>query len=260
MKLATWNINSLKVRLSHVTDWLAANQPDVLCLQETKVTDDKFPSAELRAAGYQSVFCGQPSYNGVAILSKLPATDVVCAIPNHPDEQKRVIAATADGVRIVCAYIPNGQTVDSPKYQYKLQWLTALNAWLMFELGRHPKLALLGDYNIAPEDRDVCDPAGWEGNVMVSPAERRAFHDLLDLGLTDSFRMFEQPEKSYTWWDYRMLGFQRNQGLRIDHILLTPELAAACRSCVIDRAARKQERPSDHAPVMAEIENSMGAS
>lgn len=253
MKLATWNINSLRVRLPHVLNWLAANQPDVLCLQETKLVDENFPLAEIGAAGYQVVYCGQSAYNGVAILSKAAISDVVCAIPDHVDEQKRVVAGTIDGVRVIGAYIPNGQTVDSPKYQYKLQWLGALNAWLKNELARHPRLALLGDYNLAPEDRDVCDPVLWEGNVQVSPAERRAFFDLIALGLTDSFRLFEQPEKSYTWWDYRMLAFRRNQGLRIDHILLSAELAARCRSCVIDKSPRKLERPSDHAPVTVDI-------
>lgn len=256
MKLATWNINSLKIRLPHVLDWLAANQPDVLCLQETKVIDEKFPLAEIAAAGYQAIYCGQAAYNGVAILTRPPASEVVRAIPDHLDEQKRVIAATIDGVRIICAYIPNGQSVDSDKYRYKLKWLAALNAWLQSELARHSKLALLGDYNIAPEDRDVCDPVAWEGNVQVSPAERRAFGDMLALGLQDSFRLFGQPEKSYSWWDYRMLAFRRNQGLRIDHILLSAELAAVCKSCVIDKTTRKLERPSDHAPVMAEIEYS----
>ncbi len=253
MRIATWNVNSLKVRLPHVLDWLATNQPDVLCLQELKQEDSQFPLAELQQAGYQAVFSGQKTYNGVAILSKSAPTDVQYGIPNFLDEQKRVIAATINGIRIVCVYIPNGQSLDSDKYQYKLAWLTALLAWLKDELVKFPKLALLGDYNIAPEDRDVHDPQAWVGNVLVSEPERDAFRALQQLGMRDSFRLFEQPEKSYSWWDYRMMAFRRNIGLRIDHILLSAALAADCTSCTIDRAPRKLERPSDHAPVMAEI-------
>ena len=253
MKLATWNVNSLKVRLPQVLDWLAAHQPDVLCLQETKLEDVNFPAAEIAAAGYQVLFSGQKTYNGVAILSKTPASEVVTAIPGFVDEQKRVLAATIAGVRVINLYIPNGQSVDSDKYQYKLGWLTALTAWLAGELVRHPKLVLLGDFNIAPEERDVYDPKAWEGQVLFSQPERDAFRQLTGLGLADSFRLFEQPEKSYTWWDYRMNAFRRNMGLRIDHILLSPALAETCKSCVIDKGARKQERPSDHAPVIVEF-------
>ncbi|MDO9063573.1 MAG: exodeoxyribonuclease III [Sulfuricella sp.] len=253
MRLVTWNVNSLKVRLSQVLDWLAAHQPDVLCLQETKLEDANFPTAEISAAGYQVLFSGQKTYNGVAILSKTPASEVVAAIPGFMDEQKRVLAATIAGVRVINLYIPNGQSVDSDKFQYKLGWLEAMTAWLAEELARHPRLALLGDFNIAPEERDVYDPKAWEGQVLFSPPEREAFRQLIGLGLTDSFRLFDQPEKSYTWWDYRMNAFRRNMGLRIDHILLSAELAKTCKSCVIDKEARKQERPSDHAPVMAEI-------
>ena len=253
MRIATWNVNSLKVRLPHVLDWLAANQPDALCLQETKQEDSQFPLAELRQAGYQSVFSGQKTYNGVAIISKISPDDVTVGMPNFPDAQKRVISATLDGVRVVCVYVPNGQSVDSDKYQYKLSWLAALREWLEGELLRYPKLVLLGDYNIAPEDRDVHDPQAWAGNVLVSAPERAAFHALEELGLHDSFRLFEQPEKSFSWWDYRMMGFRRNHGLRIDHILLSEMLLPNCTACTIDRAPRKLERPSDHAPVMAEI-------
>jgi exodeoxyribonuclease-3 len=253
MKLATWNVNSLKVRLPHVLDWLAANQPDVLCLQETKQEDSQFPLVELRQSGYQAAFFGQKTYNGVAILSKLAPADVQYGLPNFADEQKRVIAATINGIRMVCVYVPNGQSVDSDKYRYKLSWLAALRAWLQEELVKHPKLALLGDYNIAPEDRDVYDPQAWAGNVLVSEAERAEFHALERLGLRDSFRLFEQPEKSYSWWDYRMVAFRRNMGLRIDHILLSETLARNCRNCTIDRAPRKLERPSDHAPVLVEF-------
>ena len=253
MKLATWNVNSLKVRLPHVADWLASAQPDVLCLQETKLEDKNFPLAEIEALGYRATFTGQKTYNGVALISKAEAFDVVNAIPNFNDEQKRILAGTFDGVRVICAYMPNGQSLDSDKYQYKLKWLAALRDWLAEEIKRFPKLALLGDYNIAPEDRDVHDPKAWEGNVLVSEPERNAFRAFIDLGLKDSFRLFEQPEKIYSWWDYRMMGFRRNHGLRIDHILLSDSLATGCTSCVIDKAPRKLERPSDHTPVIAEL-------
>ena len=251
MKIVTWNVNSLKVRLPHVLSWLAEHQPDVLCLQETKTEDSKFPLSEIQQAGYQVQFSGQKTYNGVAILSKQPATDIQMGIPNFADEQKRVIAATIDGVRIVCVYIPNGQSLDSDKYQYKLSWLNALHAWIKNELQQHPKLALLGDYNIAPEDRDVHDPAAWVGNVLVSEPERAAFKNLQQLGLRDAFRLFDQPEKLFSWWDYRMMGFRRNHGMRIDHILISPALV--CGACNIDKAPRKLERPSDHTPVWAEV-------
>lgn len=253
MKLASWNVNSLKVRLPQVLDWLHANQPDVLCLQETKLEDSQFPLAELKEAGFEAVFSGQKTYNGVAIISKDLASETALGLPNYPDEQKRLITATVNGVRVVCMYAPNGQSVDSEKYQYKLAWLAALQAWLKRELLHYPKLALLGDYNIAPEDRDVHDPQAWSGNVLVSEPERAAFNGLLKLGLHDSFRLFDQPEKSYSWWDYRMMAFRRNMGLRIDHILLSPALTAACTACAIDRTPRKMERPSDHAPVIAEL-------
>jgi exodeoxyribonuclease-3 len=253
MKLATWNVNSLKVRLPHVLDWLAANQPDVLCLQETKLEDANFPVSEIEAAGYQCIFSGQKTYNGVALLAKTAGSDIVSGIPDFVDAQKRVLAATYGDVRVICAYFPNGQSLDSDKYQYKLAWLGALTAWLRQEVQRYPKLALLGDYNIAPEDRDVHDPAAWVGQVLVSPAERAAFAELQSLGLKDAFRLFEQPEQSFSWWDYRMAAFRRNLGLRIDHILLTPAMAEACTACWVDKAPRKLERPSDHAPVVAEI-------
>ena len=253
MKIASWNVNSLKVRLPHVLEWLANYQPDVLCLQETKQEDINFPATALIEAGYQNVFSGQKTYNGVAILSKQPLQDITYGIPNFDDPQKRVLAATVNGVRIVDVYIPNGQSVDSDKYQYKLAWLQALTAWLAEEIKTHPKLALLGDYNIAPDDRDVHDPAAWEGQVLCTGPERDAFQALQALGLQDSFRLFEQAEKTYSWWDYRMNGFRRNLGMRIDHILLTAPLAAVCKSVIIDKQARKAERPSDHAPVLAEL-------
>lgn len=253
MRLVTWNVNSLKVRLPQVLDWLAAHQPDVLCLQETKLEDVNFPAAEIAATGYQALFSGQKTYNGVAILSKIPATDAVVAIPGLADVQKRVLAATIAGVRVINLYIPNGQSVDSDKYQYKLGWLEALTAWLADELVRYPQLAVLGDFNIAPDERDVHDPKAWEGQVLFSLPEREAFRRLVDLGLADSFRLFEQPEKTYSWWDYRMNAFRRNMGCRIDHVLLSPALAETCKSCTIDKEARRAERPSDHAPVVVEF-------
>jgi exodeoxyribonuclease-3 len=254
MKLATWNVNSLKVRLPHVLQWLADNPVDVLCLQETKLTDDKFPVAELAAAGYQVAFSGQKTYNGVAILSRLPMTDVVKNNPRYEDAQQRILAATIDGVRVVCAYVPNGQTVGSDKYAYKLGWLAALRDWLVDEAAAHPNLVLAGDYNIAPEDRDVHDPQAWVGQVLVSAPERAALDALIGVGLRDAFRLFEQADKSFSWWDYRQLGFRLNKGMRIDHILLSPALADRCSACVIDRVPRKWEQPSDHAPVIATID------
>jgi exodeoxyribonuclease-3 len=254
MKLATWNVNSLKVRLPHVLQWLMDNPVDVLCLQETKLTDDKFPSAEIEAAGYHVAFSGQKTYNGVAILSKSPLIDVVKNNPRFDDPQQRILAATIDGVRIVCAYVPNGQSVDSDKYDYKLAWLAALGEWLAEEAKTYPELAVLGDYNIAPKDQDVHDPVAWVGQVLVSERERAALQHLLDLGLQDAFRLFEQAEKSFSWWDYRQLGFRLNKGMRIDHILLSKALAQRCHACAIDRTPRKWEQPSDHAPVIATLD------
>lgn len=257
MKIVTWNVNSLKVRLPQVINWLEINQPDVLCLQETKLQDEFFPTAEIAAIGYQSIYTGQKTFNGVALLSKQNGIDAVRAIPNLDDLQKRIIAATYGDVRVICAYVPNGESTESDKYQYKLKWLAALNQWLGKELERYPRLALLGDFNIAPEDRDVHDPDLWKDQILCSEPERNAFRELLNLGLVDSFRLFDQPEKSYTWWDYRMLAFRRNRGLRIDHIMLSNELASICKSCVIDKEPRKLERPSDHTPVMVEITSNL---
>lgn len=253
MKFATWNVNSLNVRLPHVLDWLNEAKPDVLCLQETKQEDSKFPYDALKEAGYQAVHIGQKTYNGVAILSRHPLTDIQRNIPGFVDDQQRVIAANINDIRVVCAYIPNGQAVDSDKYQYKLRWLDALRDWLQAELAAHPKLLLLGDYNIAPEDRDCHDPAAWVGQVLVSPPERAAFQQLVNLGLHDSFRLFEQPDKSFSWWDYRMAGFRRNLGMRIDHILVSDALKAHCAEAYIDKAPRKLERPSDHTPVILQL-------
>lgn len=254
MKLATWNVNSLKVRLPQVLEFLAVQKPDALCLQETKSEDANFPIADITSAGYQAVFSGQKTYNGVAILSPHSPQEVTLGIAQFEDPQKRVIAAVLNGVRVICVYIPNGESVESDKYRYKLDWLRRLNACLKEELAKYPRLALLGDYNIAPENRDVHDPKFWEGKVLFSEPEKAAFRDIVALGLQDSFRLFEQPEKSFSWWDYRMNGFKRNLGLRIDHILLSAELAKVCKSCVIDREMRTKERPSDHAPVLAEID------
>ena len=253
MKLATWNVNSIRVRLPQLLDWLAGAKPDVLCLQELKTEDAKFPRAELEAAGYACAVSGQKTYNGVAILSRRSLGDVVEGIPGFADEQKRVIAATVHGMRVVCVYCPNGQAVGSDKYEYKLRWFAALRDYLSAELQNHPRLAVAGDFNVAPEDRDVHDPKAWEGQVHVSEPERAAWRALLTLGLKDSFRLFEQPERVYSWWDYRMMGFRRNAGLRIDHVLLAEELARACASSTVDEAPRKLERPSDHAPALAEL-------
>ena len=253
MKIAAWNVNSLKVRLPHLLDWLAEAQPDVVCLQELKLEDQNFPRAEIEAAGYHAAFAGQKTYNGVALLAKAPIGEVTVGNPLFADEQKRLISGTVDGIRVVCAYMPNGQEVGCDKYDYKLRWLAALADWLSSELQAYPRLALCGDYNIAPDERDVHDPQRWQDCILVSEPERAAFRRFIDLGLVDSFRLFAQPEKTFSWWDYRMLGFQKNQGLRIDHILLSAPLAAQCTAAGIDRAPRKRERPSDHAPVWASL-------
>lgn len=253
MRLATWNVNSLKVRLPQVLDWLGNHAPDALCLQETKLEDAKFPLQEIRDAGYHAVFSGQKTYNGVAILTRQPVTAVQCGIPGFEDPQKRVIAATLDGVRVICVYVPNGESVESDKYRYKLDWLAALTGWLRTELVQHPATAILGDYNIAPEDRDVHDPQSWNGKVLCSTPERTAFSQITALGLKDAFRLFDQPERSFSWWDYRMNAFRRKMGLRIDHILASDKLAASCAACSIDSEPRRNERPSDHAPVFADF-------
>ncbi|SMF01842.1 exodeoxyribonuclease III [Pseudogulbenkiania subflava] len=252
MRLATWNVNSLKVRLPQVLQWLAETPVDVLCLQELKMDQDAFPLADIEAAGYRAAWLGQKTYNGVAILVRdgHSLDDVVPGIPGYDDEQRRVIAATVGGVRVICAYFVNGEAVDSPKYPYKLAWLAELERYVADELARHPALALLGDYNIAPDDRDVYDPEAWKDKVLCSVPERDAFRRLIGLGLTDSFRLFNQDEKQYSWWDYRAMMFRRNLGLRIDHILISDALKARATECVIDKAPRKWERPSDHTPVV----------
>jgi exodeoxyribonuclease-3 len=253
LKLATWNVNSLKVRLPQLLDWLGREQPDVACLQEIKLEDAKFPVQEIRAAGYEAAFAGQRTYNGVAILSRVSPAEVGAGIPDYPDPQQRVLAASVQGLRIVCAYVPNGQSVDSDKYRYKLEWLAAFTAWLRTSLSRYERLAVLGDFNIAPEERDVYDPKAWEGQVLFSQPERRAFGALLALGLSDALRLVEQGDKLFTWWDYRMNAFKRGLGLRIDHILLSQPLARQCTAVRIGKELRAAERPSDHAPVIAEI-------
>ncbi len=253
MKIATWNVNSLRVRLPQVRQWLAASAPDILCLQETKLADEEFPLAEIEAAGYRAICEGERTYNGVAILSREPPSAISRKIAGLSDAQRRLIAASYGGARVLSVYVPNGQEVGSDKYAYKLQWLRRLAEYLRVECKRHPLLALAGDFNIAPQPRDVHDPQRWEGSVLFSEPERAAFGALLALGLVDVFRNFEQPAASFTWWDYRAGAFRRNHGLRIDHILCSPALSAACTACRIDRAPRGWERPSDHAPVIAEF-------
>ncbi len=258
MRIATWNINSLAVRLPQVLDWLAANPVDALALQELKLTDDKFPADAFAAAGYQAVAFGQKTYNGVALLSRHPMADMVRNIPGFEDEQARVIAATLDTpagpLRLVNGYFVNGQAPDSDKFAYKMRWLQALQDWLRGELAQHPRLALVGDFNVAPEDRDSYDPEGLRETIHHTTQERQHFQALLDLGLTDAFRLFTQPEKSFSWWDYRMLGFQKNRGLRIDHILVSQALAPLVTACTVDRQPRKNKQPSDHAPVVATLQ------
>ncbi len=254
MELASWNVNSLKVRLPQLLEWLIVHQPDIVCLQETKLEDAKFPRLEIEAAGYSVAFAGQKTYNGVALLARQPLVDIAIGNPYFPDPQQRLIAATIGGIRVICAYVPNGQEVGSEKYAYKLAWLAALARWLREEVAEYPHLAIAGDFNIAPDDRDVHNPVAWAGKILCSEAERTAFRALLDCGLKDSFRLFDQTEKSFSWWDYRMLGFQKNLGLRIDHLLLSAPLAQRCTASLIDREMRKHERPSDHAPVIAVLE------
>ena len=257
MQLATWNVNSLAVRLPQVLDWLAANPVDLLCLQELKLTDDKFPHDALQAAGYTAVAFGQKTYNGVAILSRHPLRDVVRNITGLQDDQSRVIAATVDApggpLRVVNGYFVNGQAPGTDKFTYKMGWLDGLQAMLRSELQAHPRLALLGDFNITADDRDSYDPEGLRETIHHTSEERAHFQALLALGLTDAFRMFEQPEKSYSWWDYRDFGFRRNRGLRIDHILVSEALKPLVTACTIDKLPRKNERPSDHTPVVVDL-------
>lgn len=257
MKITTWNVNSLTARLQHVLDWLTANPVDVLALQELKLTDDKFPFDALREIGYEAAVFGQKTYNGVALLSRTPVGDVARNIAGFVDESARVIAGTVEApggaLRVVNGYFVNGQAPDSEKFEYKMNWLLSLQNWLREELTTHPRLVLLGDFNIAPEDRDSYDPVGLAETIHHTTKERDHFKALLGLGLQDAFRMFEQPEKSYSWWDYRMLGYQKNRGLRIDHILISGPLASQVKACSVDRTPRKWPKPSDHAPVTVEL-------
>jgi exodeoxyribonuclease III len=253
MKIASWNVNSLRARLAHVLDWLKANPVDALGLQELKLQDEQFPRAEFEALGYQAAVNGQKTYNGVAILSRHPLGEVDRDIPSFDDPQKRVIAATVNGVRIVNIYVPNGQVVGSDKYSYKLRWLEALRGYLRVELARYPDMAVTGDFNIAPTDADVHDPVAWSGKVLCSELERAGYRGLLEAGLEDAFCRFPATEARYTWWDYRQASFRRNLGLRIDHVLLSARLAHKCQSFHIDTVPRRLERPSDHAPVTVEL-------
>ena len=250
MRLATWNVNSLSIRLPQVLDWLAANPVEVLVLQELKLTDDKFPAQAFTDAGYHAQWHGQKTYNGVALLSKSPATDVVKNIPGFEDDHARVIAGTVDGIRVIGGYFPNGQAPGSDKFAYKMRWLDALREWVRSELAAHPSLVLMGDYNITFDDLDVWDPVGLRETIHCTTEERTQLQALIGLGLTDSVHLFPQPEKNYSWWDYRDLAFRRNRGLRIDHILVSEALKARAMACAVDKLPRKNERPSDHAPVV----------
>lgn len=252
-KIATWNVNSLRVRLPHVLQWLADHKPDVLALQETKLPDTDFPVNEIQQAGYNVYYNGQKTYNGAAIISRDSCIDLVMDIQGLNDPQRRVLGGTVNGIRIVDLYVPNGESVESEKYVYKLNWLHYLRIFLEGELKKYPNLIILGDFNIAPEPQDVHDPIEWEGKVLFSDKERAALKALLDLGFVDAFRLHKQPEKSFSWWDYRMNAFKRNRGLRIDHIFASQALAAKCDRCYIDKLPRALERPSDHAPVVAEF-------
>ena len=254
MKIATWNVNSLKVRLPHVLDWLATSQADILCLQETKTTDENFPADEIAAAGYHVVFSGQKTYNGVAIISKEAAGDVITDVAGLDDPQRRILGATIGGTRILNLYVVNGQEVGSEKYAHKLHWLDKVTDHISAQLQQFERFVVLGDFNIAPDDRDVHDPEAWHERILCSTPEREALQKIQQLGLVDTFRLFDQEEQSYSWWDYRAAGFRRNRGLRIDLVLASRSLADSCRACNIDKEPRRLERPSDHTPVMAEFE------
>jgi len=253
MKIATWNVNSLNVRLPHVLEWLGAHEPDVLVLQEIKQLTEVFPEEAFVAAGYQSIANGQKTYNGVATVCRDKPLDPVTDFPGFEDLQRRILATTINGVRVIDLYVPNGQAVGTEKYEYKLNWLAALRDFLQQELDNHSRLVVLGDFNIAPADRDVYDPEKWGDGILCSAPERDALAELIKLGLSDVFRQFDQAEKSFSWWDYRAAGFRRNAGLRIDLILASPAMAQACRASYIDKEPRAWERPSDHAPVVAEF-------
>lgn len=253
MKIASWNVNSLKVRLPHLIDWLEVAQPDIVALQEIKLVDDAFPHAELEHLGYRALVSGQKTYNGVALLTRGKAVDPVCDIPGFDDPQRRVLAATVGDLRVVDLYVVNGQEVGSDKFSYKLSWLAALRTWLAAEIARYPNLIVLGDFNIAPDDRDVHDPAAWHEQILCSTPERNALRALLELGLSDSYRLFHQDGGQFSWWDYRQAGFRRNLGLRIDLVLISEALRARATAAGIDREPRTWDRPSDHAPVWVEL-------
>jgi exodeoxyribonuclease-3 len=253
MKLATWNVNSLTVRLPQVLDWLLANPVDALVLQETKTTDDKFPAAQFAEAGYHAQWFGQKTYNGVALLSREPVDAVLRNIPGFVDDMARVITGTVGSVRVIGAYFPNGQAPGSEKFDYKMHWLKALRTWVRTELEQHPKLVLMGDYNITFDDADVWDPIGLKDTIHCTEEERYQLRALVALGLHDAHRLFDQPAKSFSWWDYRDFGFRRNRGMRIDHILVSSALRPVVSACRIDTGPRKNERPSDHAPVLVEL-------
>ena len=251
MKIATWNVNSLKVRLPHVLYWLNTERPNVLGLQETKLTDEKFPVEEIEAAGYHVSFFGQKTYNGVAMLASTPMTDVLCDVPHLDDPDRRILAATIGTVRVLNLYVVNGKEVGSDKYAHKLNWLSHVSDFVHAEIKRHPHLVVIGDFNIAPEDRDIHDPDAWREKILCSTPEREALKTMMDAGLTDTYRLFDQEPESFSWWDYRAGGFRRNRGLRIDLILASADLSKNCTECRIDVGPRKLERPSDHAPVVA---------
>jgi exodeoxyribonuclease-3 len=254
LKLASWNVNSLKVRLDQVVAWLESSGVSILGIQETKLLDENFPKEAFIERGYHVVFSGQKTYNGVAVVSRFPITEVLTDIPELEDPQRRILATTVAGIRLINLYVPNGAELLSEKYSYKLMWLQKIRDFIKHQLTLYPKVAVVGDFNIAPEDRDVHDPVEWEGCILVSPEERQAFNELLALGLKDSFRNFPQEENNFSWWDYRAAGFRRNRGLRIDHLLLNTELNALCRQSQIDKEPRKWDRPSDHAPVWIELD------
>jgi exodeoxyribonuclease-3 len=254
MKIATWNVNSMKVRLPHVVEWLQNHEPDVLVLQEIKQLTENFPTEALQEIGYHSIASGQKTYNGVAVISKRPATDPVTDFPDLDDPQRRILASTVNDVRIVDLYIPNGSEVGSEKYEYKLNWLKSLRNFLEAEMQRHENVVVLGDFNIAPADADVYDPEKWGDAILCSPPEREALGELFKLGLTDVFRKFEHPEGIFSWWDYRAAGFRRNAGLRIDLILTSNSMTERCKASYVDKEPRAWERPSDHAPVVAEFD------
>jgi len=253
MKIASWNVNSLRVRLPHVLDWLSDNQPDMLALQETKMTDDQFPADEIREAGYEVSYSGQKTYNGVAILSRQQQLDLVTDVPDLEDPQRRILAATIDGVRLINLYVVNGQEVGSEKYDWKLHWLDKVSDYIETQLREYEKLVVVGDFNIAPADEDTWAPEEWKDRILCSKPERAALQRLLDMGLIDTFRLFEQEPDTFSWWDYRAAGFRRNRGLRIDLVLASPEMRKVCTAGYIDKAPRRLERPSDHAPVVAEF-------